>query len=108
MLKELSPDDSHDSELSVEVKGDYEIWFRKKNLLYRVLTSICNLIKDDEKSNFHVHYWVLKTIGDITMHFKDIKESTQAFIKAKHHCEFFDMYCHKMIVYKQLGYLYRL
>ena len=92
----------------MEVKGDYEIWFRKKNLLYRVLTSICNLIKDDEKTNFDIHYWVLKTQGDIAMHFKDIKESTQAFVKAKHLCEFFDMYGHKMIVYKQLGFLYRI
>ena len=42
------------------------------------------------------------------MHFNDIKEATQAFVKAKHLCEFFDMYGHKMIVYKQLGFLYRI
>ena len=66
------------------------------------------MIKDDEKTNFDVHYWVLKTQGDIAMHFKDIKEATTAFVKAKHLCEFFDMYGHKMIVYKQLGFLYRI
>ena len=42
------------------------------------------------------------------MHFKDLKESTQAFVKAKHLCEFFDKLEHKMIIYKQLGYLYRI
>ena len=73
-----------------------------------MLTSICNLLKDDEKTNFFVHYWALKTIGDIAMHFKDLKESTQAFVKAKHLCEFFDKLEHKMIIYKQLGYLYRI
>ena len=80
--------------------GEYEIWYLKKNVLYGLLSSISDLIKDEDKTNFNVAYWVLKTHGNIALAFKDIKEATNAFRKAKHLCELKRMYIHKMIVYK--------
>ena len=63
------------------------------------MTTIADLIKDEDKTNFHVHYWVLKTYGNIALAFKDIREAAKAFVRAKHLCELKRMYTHKMIIY---------
>ena len=68
--------------------------------MYGILNSISDSIKDEDKTNFNLHYWVLKTHGNIALAFKDIKEAAKAFVQAKHLCELKRMYTHKMIVYK--------
>ena len=88
--------------------NEYEIWYLKKNVLYGILSSISNLLKESEKGSFDVHYWVLKTHGNIALAFKDMKEAADAFTRCKHVCDLKIKLTHKMICYKQLGYIRRL
>ena len=58
--------------MSAEIEGEYETWYLKKNVLYGIMNSLSELIKEEDKQNFHVAYWMLKTHGDIALAFKDL------------------------------------
>ena len=107
-LKQLEPSESHNTEISKEVTNEQEVWFYKKNVLYAILSSINDVIKGEDNENFYAQYWTLKTHGNIALSFKDIEEAEKVFVDAKHLCEMKLKLHHKMVVYKQLGYIYRL
>ena len=69
---------------------------------------MCDLIKEEKHNEFHCLYWVMKSYGNICLAFKDLNAAKQVFLKMKHECEDNTMYKHKMAIYKQLGYVYRL
>ena len=76
--------------------------------MFAILDAICNLIKREETHDFKCLYWVMKTYGCISMAFKDLEHSTNVYRKLKHWCEHHLMFQHKLVTYKQLGYIYRL
>ena len=65
------------------------------------------MIKEKDEEAFHCLYWVLKTFGQIAMDFKDLIMARKVFTKLKYECQDRIQFEHKMITYKQLGYIYR-
>lgn len=72
------------------------------------MESLCELIKEAHKQEFNCLYWALKCWGSVCMDFKDLDEAIKVFTRLKHECQDKMMYRHKMVTYKQLGYVYRL
>lgn len=85
-----------------------DAWKQKKLAVFAILDQLCSHIKEEDKNGFYSLYWALKTYGMICMDFKDLAEALQVFRRLKHECQEKQMFHHKMVTYKQLGYVNRL
>lgn len=85
-----------------------EAWKFKKLAMLAILESLCNLLKEEDKGEFFTLYWALKSYGMICMDFKDLQEALRVFRRLKGECHTKLMLRHKMVTYKQIGYVYRL
>ena len=90
------------------ITGQEQAWKLKKLAMFAILSVLSNLIKEDQHDNFYCTYWTLKAYGMICMDFKDLEEARKVFTRLKNECEDHHMYKHKMVTYKQLGYVHRL
>ena len=85
-----------------------DAWKQKKGAMLAILDALASLLKEEDKNGFHCLYWALKTYGMVCMDFKDLEEAKQVFRRLKHECQEKQMFHHKMVTYKQLGYINRL
>ena len=106
-MRLLAERDNHQVEGADYLTDQDIIWKTKKHGICAILRSLCDLVKE-EKQSFYCIYWCLKTYGCICLEFKDLNEGHEAFRRVKNECEEKQMLTHKMITYKQLGYIYRL
>ena len=92
---------------SKPIEGADQACQLKRIAIFTILDSLCTMIKEKDEEAFHCLYWVLKTFGQIAMDFKDLIMARKVFTKLKYECQDRIQFEHKMITYKQLGYIYR-
>ena len=91
-----------------DINENDQIWRLKKEPILAILEALCTLIQEEDKNGFYCLYWALKTYGTVCMDFKDFDQAHSVFRRLKHQCQEKQMLYHKMINYKQMGYLFRL
>ena len=79
----------------------------KRIAVFMILDAICNFIREYEFEAFFCLYWALKSFGQIAMDFKDLEMARIVFTRLKNECQDRMEFEHKMMTYKQLGYIYR-
>lgn len=87
----------------------------KKIPVFDILEKIATLMRDnimpkirEDPAVFEVLYQTQKTHGNIAMCFRDLDEALRVLKSLKNICDDLMHHKHKLTVYNQLGYCYRL
>lgn len=96
------------------VTKTYDVWEIKRGLIYELLRKMADILKEyimeqlrDDNKKFEMLYFTQKTHANIALAFRDINEAVKVLKNLKYICDDFFKLKHKMHVYNQLGYCYR-
>jgi hypothetical protein len=92
----------------------YDVWDIKRGLIYELLRKMADLQKEyimeqlrDDNKKFEMLYFTQKTHANIALAFRDLDEAVRVLKNLKNICDDLFKLRHKMHVYNQLGYCYR-
>lgn len=93
----------------------YDVWDIKRGLIYELLRKMADLQKEyimeqlrDDNKKFEMLYFTQKTHANIALAFRDLDEAVRVLKNLKNICDDLFKLRHKMHVYNQLGYCYRI